>query len=197
RAPHLLEVAEAAVDLGRLGRCSGSAGPGVAGRQLKPPRQTDGSKETNVNRGQLCRVCSLTIAGFASKSTGIMDSRPIPGGDGRQGGPMLFSIPMRIVVAAFTLVLVSAAPGRATCDPTTDPDKPDIATARLAIATNCDCTVGTGHGDYVRCAVGQADATLQNPSCRGKVKRCAARSICGNPAGAVTCCIPTANGTRC
>ena len=87
---------------------------------------------------------------------------------------MTFNIVSRIVVAAFALVLVTAAPGRASCDPTTDPDKTDIANAREAVAMNCACTVGTGHGAYVKCAVTQVDATLQNPSCRGLVKRCAA-----------------------
>src|SRR5262245_46316639 len=104
---------------------------------------------------------------------------------------MPFSIAGRIVVAAFALVLLHAVPGRATCNPTTDPDKTDIATARDAVAAQCPCTVGTGHGEYVKCAREKVDATLHNQSCRGAVNRCAARSICGKPAGAVTCCITT------
>src|SRR5262249_2146370 len=43
-------------------------------------------------------------------------------------------------------------------------------------------------------AVATADATLQNPSCRGAVKRCAAKSTCGRP-GSVTC-IRTDTGGR-
>src|SRR5437899_98633 len=93
----------------------------------------------------------------------------------------------RLVLAALGALLISAGPGQATCDPSTDPDKSDIANARAAVAANCDCAGAATHGAYVSCAAQQADATLQNPSCRGKVVRCAAKSTCGRP-GAVTCC---------
>ena len=52
-------------------------------------------------------------------------------------------IAARIVVPAFALVPVSAAPGRAKCDPTTDPDKTDIANARAAVVANCYCATAT------------------------------------------------------
>ena len=110
---------------------------------------------------------------------------------------MPFSIAARIVVAAFALVLVNPAPGRAACDPTTDPDKADIANARAAVAAKCDCAAATSHGAYVSCAAQQADTVLVNKSCAGFVKRCAAHSVCGKRAGAVTCCLTSTNGPTC
>src|SRR5260370_14108371 len=92
---------------------------------------------------------------------------------------------------ALLALLVSAAPGYAKCDPTTDPDKSDIANARAAVAANCNCTGATSHGAYVSCAAQQANAVLVNKSCAGSVKKCASHSICGNPTGAVTCCLVT------
>ena len=86
--------------------------------------------------------------------------------------------------------------GFAACDPTQDPDRSDIANARAFVADRCDCDAATSHGAYVKCAVEQASAALQNGSCAGAVKRCAARSTCGRP-GFVTCCVTTAKGTRC
>src|SRR5215470_4411584 len=74
------------------------------------------------------------------------------------------------------VLLVSADPGRTMCDPTTDPDKTDIANARAAVAANCDCAGATNHGDYVSCAAQQAMEVLSNESCAGLVRRCAARS---------------------
>jgi len=99
----------------------------------------------------------------------------------------------RLVLAALGALLISTGPGQAACDPSSDPDKSDIANARAAVAANCDCIGAASRGAYVRCAVEQADATLQNPTCRGAVERCAARSTCGKP-GFVTCCQTTSAG---
>ena len=93
-------------------------------------------------------------------------------------------------------LLVKAVSAGAACDPSSEPDKTDVANARLAVATNCDCAGAATHGAYVSCAVGQADAVLTNKSCASFVKKCAARSTCGKH-GAVTCCLTTANGTKC
>ncbi len=100
------------------------------------------------------------------------------------------------LLAALLVVLMSAVPSYAKCDPTTDPDKSDIANARAAVAANCDCAGATSHGDYVKCAVQQANKVLVNPSCKGAVKKCAAHSTCGKPT-AVTCCLTTTKGTKC
>src|SRR5881628_406531 len=97
--------------------------------------------------------------------------------------------------AALLVLFASAVPGQAACDPSTDPDKSDIANARAAVAANCDCAGATTHGAYVSCAAQQANATLQNPSCRGAVERCAAKSTCGKP-GFVTCCRTSASGRK-
>src|SRR5690348_9803371 len=102
-----------------------------------------------------------------------------------------------IALATFLVVVVGAALGRAACDPTTDPDKTDIANARSAVAANCDCATATSHGAYVSCAAQQASLTLVNKNCAGTVRRCAAHSTCGKPAGAVTCCVTKTNGTKC
>jgi hypothetical protein len=103
----------------------------------------------------------------------------------------------RLALTALLTLLVSAAPGHAACDPTTDPDKTDIANARDQIATTCDCAGARTHGAYVSCAVQKANAVLTNKSCAGAVKKCAAHSICARRAGAVTCCHTTTKGTRC
>src|SRR5262245_12071740 len=98
---------------------------------------------------------------------------------------------LRLASLALLAVLTHPIPGHATCDPTTDPDKTDIANARLAVAQNCDCAGSTSHGAYVSCAAQHADAVLVNKSCAGFVKKCAAHSTCGKRAGAVTCCFTT------
>ncbi len=99
--------------------------------------------------------------------------------------------------AALLALLVSAVPGYAACDPTTDPDKSDIANARAAVHANCLCQSTPGsphvHGAYVSCAAQQANAVLVNKSCAGFVTKCAAHSICGR-GGFVTCCRTTATG---
>src|SRR5262245_3489455 len=84
------------------------------------------------------------------------------------------------------------APAFARCDPTTEPDKSDVANARAAVAANCDCAGATSRGEYVRCAAQQAESVLLNRGCRGRVKKCASKSTCGKP-GSVTCC-RTKNG---
>jgi hypothetical protein len=107
----------------------------------------------------------------------------------------------KIWAVVCTLVLGSAlfATPRAyaKCDPTTDPDKTDIAAARAAVDLNCPCGSFTNHGQYVKCATGQAKTTLVNQSCTGAVVKCAARSTCGKP-GFVTCCRTSSKGvTKC
>jgi hypothetical protein len=94
-------------------------------------------------------------------------------------------------------LLVSSAPSYAgRCDPT-GADAGDIAAAREAIAANCDCATAENHGAYVSCVAAQVKATVGNPSCRGGLKKCAARSTCGKP-GFVTCCRTKASGrTKC
>ena len=58
----------------------------------------------------------------------------------------------RLVLAALGALLISTAPGHATCDPSTDPDKSDIANARAAVAANCDShAMSRGAADRAHC----------------------------------------------
>jgi len=73
----------------------------------------------------------------------------------------------------------------------------DCESARCAVQTaidqNCSCTAATNHGQYVSCVahqVKQLSRAGQVPTnCKGKVTRCAARSVCGKT-GFVTCLLP-------
>src|SRR5262245_1491324 len=93
---------------------------------------------------------------------------------------------------AVSLVLLWAPRSDAKCDPA-GADAADVAAAHAAVAANCDCAGAANHGQYVKCVTEQARATLGNPSCRGAVTKCAARSTCGKP-GFVTCCRISAKG---
>src|SRR5216683_1916996 len=84
-----------------------------------------------------------------------------------EGVCMLRTVCVRL--ALFFSLLAIARVGVATCDPSTDPDKSDIANARSAVAANCDCAGALTHGAYVSCAVQQANLVLVNPSCKGAV----------------------------
>ena len=80
-------------------------------------------------------------------------------------------------------------------------DAAAVQNARTQVASQCDCANAPDHGTYVRCAadIASTDAGLDPmdpnflPSnCKGKVKKCAAKSTCGK-LGFVTCCV-TKNG---
>ena len=116
-----------------------------------------------------------------------------------EGDAMVASLTRRFYLVAlgvFLAVLVCPVLGYATCDPTAEPDRSDIANARTAVGANCDCAGATSHGAYVSCAEQQAAAVLTNKSCARFVKKCASRSTCGKP-GFVTCCLTTTKGTTC
>jgi hypothetical protein len=81
---------------------------------------------------------------------------------------------------------------------------PDCETARCAAQSalaECPCDLGvpggtaaaTNHGQYVSCVAHAVNALAKGKSipnnCKGKIRRCAARSTCGKP-GAVVCLIP-------
>ena len=95
-----------------------------------------------------------------------------------------------VLIAAATL-LVARAPVQA---------QVDCEAARCAVQqginANCPCSGPNGpvnHGRYVSCVAhvvkDLADAGTIPVNCKGKVKRCAARSTCGKE-GFVTCSIP-------
>ena len=48
---------------------------------------------------------------------------------------------VRVVLASF-LLLAGVQPGLAKCDPTTEPDRSDVANGRAAVAAACDCVCG-------------------------------------------------------
>jgi hypothetical protein len=99
---------------------------------------------------------------------------------------------------ALSLLAATAQRSAAKCD-VTGADAGIVAAARLAVETNCPCDSFSNHGQYVKCAADQAKTALQdtNPSCKGAVVKCAAKSTCGKP-GFVTCCRTSAKGvTKC
>jgi len=97
-------------------------------------------------------------------------------------------------VLGLAFLFTTTGSSLAMCDPS-GADAGGIADAQANIAANCNCATATSHGAYVSCAAGQAQGTSTlNPSCRGKVVSCAARSTCGKP-GFVLCCRTNATGT--
>src|SRR5262245_17843820 len=107
---------------------------------------------------------------------------------------------MRTVVygiLASVLVLATAQSGMAKCGDMPGDDQA-VADARAQVKSDCNCEGATSHGDFVSCAAGVANTRADNgqlpPNCKGKVKKCAAKSICGKP-GFVTCCRTKADGT--
>src|SRR5512143_2045383 len=64
---------------------------------------------------------------------------------------------------------------------------------QAALDTQCPCSAATNHGRHVSCVahvVNQLSKSGTIPTnCKGKITRCAARSVCGKP-GFVTCQVP-------
>jgi len=109
------------------------------------------------------------------------------------------------VVMAF--VLVSAPPIFATDCATDDPTGASVAAARASADQSCHddgrgCDNAPSHGAYVSCVAHAVNALSSGPSpslprsCKGAVKRCAARSTCGKQdRGFVTCYRTDSSGT--
>ena len=108
---------------------------------------------------------------------------------------------------AFTLlsVLLTAEMAFAGCS-SDDPDGTALAAARAQVLADCSCdrsdTPAVNHGDYVSCAAAVAnsrsslepdDPNFLPRTCKGAVKKCAAKSACGKP-GFVSCCRDDGNG---
>jgi len=96
---------------------------------------------------------------------------------------------MRFTLALVTALLLALPASQATAQ-----NGVDCETARCAVQnainTECPCETATNHGKHVSC-VARAVKRLWNEgaiptNCKGKIKRCAARSTCGKP-GFVTC----------
>lgn len=95
----------------------------------------------------------------------------------------------RIVLTAALVVTVRALPAVAQpvdCEPS--------RCAAQAALDGCGCDTASNHGRYVSCVAHAVNTLAKQRSidvrCKGKIRRCAARSICGK-VGFVTCNIPT------
>jgi hypothetical protein len=101
-----------------------------------------------------------------------------------------------------SLLLAPASVGWAARCGSNPGDAAAVAAARQEVEDTCDCAGSTNHGQYVKCAAGvanaraSADPPLLPKTCKGAVKRCAAKSTCGKP-GFVTCCVTKNNVSKC
>lgn len=96
----------------------------------------------------------------------------------------------RIAVTAALGVLLRSLPALAAptdCEPAR-------CAVQAALDTECPCDQATNHGRHVSCVAHVVNRLSKQgtipTNCKGKIKRCAARSICGKE-GFVTCHIPT------
>jgi hypothetical protein len=73
--------------------------------------------------------------------------------------------------------------------------EPARCAVQAAVDAACPCDAATNHGKHVSCVAHVVkDLSRQGlvpTNCKGKVKRCAARSTCGKKPGFVTCTVPT------
>ena len=74
-----------------------------------------------------------------------------------------------------------------------------IASTRAQVTAQCDCAGTPSHKTYVKCAVATAKKAVKSgtlpKTCKGAVKRCAAKSTCGKPSS-VTCCQTNVHGVQ-
>lgn len=89
----------------------------------------------------------------------------------------------------FAVAWMLSAGGPATVAAQVDCE-PARCAVQQAISAECSCDGASNHGRYVSCVAHVvrrlSDAGTIPTNCKGKVKRCAARSTCGKP-GFVTC----------
>jgi hypothetical protein len=90
-------------------------------------------------------------------------------------------------------------------------DETAVKNARMTAEEQCTmegngCLTAATHGAYVSCIGAKAKALVgTNPgdlpkNCTGKVKKCAAKSMCGQDKvnnGFVVCCVPSKKGPKC
>lgn len=73
--------------------------------------------------------------------------------------------------------------------------EPARCAVQAALDQECPCSEASNHGRHVSCVAHAVKRLSEGPNavvptnCKGKIKRCAARSICGKE-GFVTCQIP-------
>jgi hypothetical protein len=99
---------------------------------------------------------------------------------------------MRTLAGVVLGLAIMGLPGMASAGGSSDCEAARCA-VQAAIDQNCSCTSASNHGQYVRCVAHQVNSLVRSgvvpTDCKGKVTRCAAKSICGK-AGFVTCEIP-------
>ncbi len=106
---------------------------------------------------------------------------------GREGGTTRMRSSMILLGLGVLLAATSAAAAPVDCEP-----------ARCAVQTaldaECPCDQATRHGQHVSCVARVVNRLAREgmvpKTCKGKIRRCAARSVCGKP-DFVTCQIPT------
>ena len=96
----------------------------------------------------------------------------------------------RIALTAACVVLLRSLPAIAAptdCEPAR-------CAVQAALENECPCAQATNHGRHVSCVAHVVNRLSKDGTipinCKGKIRRCAARSICGKP-GFVTCQIPS------
>jgi hypothetical protein len=97
---------------------------------------------------------------------------------------------IRIAVLAVLAVSMRSLPANAAptdCEPAR-------CAVQAALDSECPCDQATNHGRHVSCVARVVNRLSKDGTipinCKGKIRRCAARSICGKP-GFVTCHLPT------
>ena len=99
------------------------------------------------------------------------------------------------VLSALFLTMLSAAPVRAQEEMTCDDWRCQF---QADLESECPCTEQTNHGQYVSCVThvihNLVDQGLPK-NCKGKLTRCAAKSVCGKQDRGFATCTTTSYGT--
>lgn len=97
---------------------------------------------------------------------------------------------LRSVLVATSFILLSSWSAQAEpvdCEPAR-------CAVQAALDQECPCAEATNHGRHVSCVARVVNRLSREgaipTNCKGKIRRCAARSICGKP-DFVTCHVPT------
>lgn len=102
-------------------------------------------------------------------------------------------------MAAVALLCTSTRSFAAVCGEVAG-EAASVATVRLLAEESCPCQGFAKRRDYVRCVHTVVDEAVTggtlSEGCKPSVLRAARRSVCGRPAGAVTCCRTSAAGKQ-
>lgn len=99
---------------------------------------------------------------------------------------------MKLAFAVIGLFVASLAGTAALAQPVDC--EPARCAVQAALDQQCPCTEATNHGRYVSCVARVVNRLARDGviprNCKGKIRRCAARSTCGKP-DFVACHVPT------